>query len=226
MSRLPIILLACLISAISGPAHAESADDALLAYAVAILQTPGNNRSGAGIYIGKGLVLTAAHVVGGGILNKPKVTIAGRDVPATVVKQGTFESTDLSLLEISEEQVPASLRGRRVSLCKARPWPGEEVVTVVPEGTVRSHVLSPVWLPLNVRKFNTVISDVAQTGNSGSGVFDAQKQCLLGIMSRKISQTGTQKNTGVNFTSDVAKYFVPASTIADFMPTGMGLDRE
>jgi hypothetical protein len=32
-----------------------------------------------------------------------------------------------------------------------------------------------------------VISDVATTGNSGSGVFDAGQKCLLGIMSRKIT---------------------------------------
>ena len=31
-----------------------------------------------------------------------------------------------------------------------------------------------------------MISDVATTGNSGSGVFDAGNKCLLGIMSRKI----------------------------------------
>jgi hypothetical protein len=31
-----------------------------------------------------------------------------------------------------------------------------------------------------------VISDVATTGNSGSGVFDAGSKCLLGIVSRKL----------------------------------------
>ena len=214
------------MSALAVPVRAETADDGLLAYAVAILQTPANSRSGAGIYLGKGLVLTAAHVVGGGIVNKPKVTIAGQDLTATVVKQGAFERIDLALLEISEDRLPASLRARHVTLCQARPWPGEEVITVVPEGTVRSHIMSPVWLPRNVRKFDTIISDVAQTGNSGSGVFDAQKKCLLGIMSRKISETRTQKDTGTKFTYDLAKYFVPAATIAEFMPTGLDLDHE
>jgi hypothetical protein len=42
-------------------------------------------------------------------------------------------------------------------------------------------------LPFSIpRKFSTLISDVATTGNSGSGVFDAGNKCLLGIMSRKI----------------------------------------
>ena len=64
----------------------------------------------------------------------------------------------------------------------------------------------------------TVIRDVATTGNSGSGVFDANKKCLLGIMSRKISQQWTRKDNGKKETVDIAKYFVPASVIASFIP--------
>jgi hypothetical protein len=107
---------------------------------------------------------------------------------------------------------------RRNPLCAQSPWPGEPVVTVVPEGTVRSRILSPQRLPASVRKFDTVIADVALTGNSGSGVFDADKKCLLGIMSRKISGYQTRKNTGTREPYDIAKYFVPASDIAQFIP--------
>ena len=67
------------------------------------------------------------------------------------------------------------------------PWPGEPVIVAIPESTARSHIMSPQFLPPELRaKFGTVISDVASTGNSGSGVFDASRKCLLGIMSRKI----------------------------------------
>jgi hypothetical protein len=92
---------------------------------------------------------------------------------------------------------------------------------VVPEGTARSRILAPDRLPLGVRKFNTVIGDVAKTGNSGSGVFDLHRRCLLGIMSRKISQTRKDAITGKTETRDIAKYFVPASIIADFIPVGV-----
>jgi hypothetical protein len=78
--------------------------------------------------------------------------------------------------------------------------------------------LSPKQLPEGLRKFDTVISDVALTGNSGSGVFDAEKKCLLGIMSRKLSGYRTSKDTGKRELYDIAKYFVPASAIANFMP--------
>ena len=59
-----------------------------------------------------------------------------------------------------------------------------------------------------------MIRDVATTGNSGSGVFDAGQKCLLGIMSRKIT---VRLNTAHE--KDIAKYFVPASTIRAFIPT-------
>jgi hypothetical protein len=216
------IRLACILSlSFVLPTYGRAAgpDDSLLAYSVGV-------NGGAGIYLGKGLVLSVAHVVGGGILNRPKVIIAGQTLIATVVKESPFEQLDLALLEINEEGLPVSLRLRRIPLCQGQPWPGEEVVSLSAQGPVRSRVLSPRGLPAAVKKFSTVIRDVATTGNSGSGVFDAQRKCLLGIMSRKISQVRVQKNTGNKTTEDVAKYFVPASTIANFMPAQLRLTPE
>jgi hypothetical protein len=39
-------------------------------------------------------------------------------------------------------------------------------------------------------------------------------------MSRKISQTRTQNGGGKTETRDIAKYFVPASAIREFIPAG------
>ena len=72
-------------------------------------------------------------------------------------------------------------------------------------------------------RFSTVIADVARTGNSGSGVFDVKRKCLLGIMSRKISQSQTRADTGKSETRDIAKYFVPAAQIAAFLPADLRL---
>jgi hypothetical protein len=212
-------LIVSLVFAVPGLGYAAGLDDSLLAYSVGV-------NGGAGIYLGKGLVLSVAHVVGGGILNKPKVIVAGQTLTATVVKASPFEQLDLALLEINEEGLPVSLRLRRIPLCQGQPWPGEEVVSLSAQGPVRSRVLSPKGLPSGVKKFSTVIRDVATTGNSGSGVFDAQRKCLLGIMSRKISQVGVQKATGTKTTLDIAKYFVPAAIIADFMPAKLRLTPE
>jgi hypothetical protein len=201
------------------PAHGESTDDSLLVYAVNIHQVPMQSWGpGYGIYLGNGLFVTAAHVAGHTWFTRPKVTIAGRELPTQVVKAGDFDTIDVTLLAVDEKWLPLRLRLRRNPLCQRSPWPGEEVITVVPEGTARSRIISPLQLPPNVRKFDTLIRDVAKTGNSGSGVFDANTKCLLGIVSRKISVFVKRRDNGKPESHDLAKYFVPASAIANFMP--------
>jgi hypothetical protein len=119
------------------------------------------------------------------------------------------------LLFVDVQKLPISLRLRRIPLCERPPVVGAPVIVAIPEGTAHSRIMSPRLLPPNARtKFSTVISDVATTGNSGSGVFDAGRKCLLGIMSRKIFQRDDWSPP-----KDVAKYFVPASTIRTFIPT-------
>lgn len=210
-----------LLILMAGPCSAENADESLLAFAVNVHRSPVQTWPGYGIYLGNGLFITAAHVVGRAWMTRPKVSIRDQDYPTKVIREGSLETIDLTLLSVDENLLPMRLRLRKNALCKRAPWPGEQVVTVVPEGTVRSHVISPQQLPVSTRKFNTVIADVARTGNSGSGVFDAQTRCLLGIMSRKISQTRTRPDTGRTETRDIAKYFVPASEIAAFLPAGL-----
>jgi len=140
-------------------------------------------------------------------------------LPATAIREGNFERVDLTLLSVDKQKLPVYLRMRRTPLCENRPWPGEPVIVAIPEGTARSHIMLPSLLPAKYQKrFSTVISDVATTGNSGSGVFDAGQKCLLGIMSRKIfvRPANTDKESEQK---DIAKYFVPASTIRAFIPT-------
>lgn len=217
-----ILFGALILIGLMGPSKAENIlDDSLLAYAVNIHRTPVQNWPGYGIYLGRGFFLTAAHVVGRAWMTRPKVVVAGQDYPTRVVKEGSLDGTDVTLLAVDENLLPMRLRLRQSKLCKQPPSPGQQVVTVVPEGTVRSHVISPERLPVGVRRFSTVIADVALTGNSGSGVFDAQQRCLLGIMSRKISQSRARAGGGKPETIDIAKYFVPASEIASFLPAGM-----
>jgi hypothetical protein len=197
------------------PSGAEQQDETLLVYAVKIDMPTWR---GDGIYLGRGFFLTAAHVVGRGWVTRPKIVIGGEQYPTRVVKEGSSSGTDLTLLAVDESLLPMRLRLRRNPLCAEPPWPGQEVVTVVPEAVVRSHIISPTRLPASLRGRTSVIGDVATTGNSGSGVFDARQKCLLGIMSQKISQSRTKADTGKVEVYDIAKYFVPASAIAAFMP--------
>jgi hypothetical protein len=210
----------CLVAAVLMPldcAHGQSTDDSLRVYAVHIIQDPPQSWTGYGIYLGRGLVITAAHVVGSASHTKPSVRIAGMDLPAKAIKEGSFERIDLTLLSIDEEKLPVSLRMRRMPLCEKAPWVGEPVIVAVPEGTARSRIISPQILSPALRiRFATLIGDVATTGNSGSGVFDAGNKCLLGIMSRKMQVPSSGEPGGVP--RDIAKYFVPASAIAAFIP--------
>ena len=116
------------------------------------------------------MVITAAHVVGSASRTKPSVRIAGLDLPATAIREGSFERVDLTLLSIDEQKLPISLQMRRMPLCEKPPWVGEPVIVAVPEGTARWRIMSPLFLQPAYRiKFGTVIADVATTGNSGSG---------------------------------------------------------
>ena len=63
-----------------------------------INRTPQQPWPGYGIYLGNGLILTASHVAGDFAQTKPHVVIAGQDLPAALVKQGSLDSVDLTLL--------------------------------------------------------------------------------------------------------------------------------
>jgi S1-C subfamily serine protease len=208
-----------LASAVSPPALAQVAAAELIPYAVHVDRTPKQAWPGYGVYLGDGYVLTAAHVVGNAFETQPHVVVDGRALPTTVVKEGTFETNDLTLLRADLASLPARLQLRRLALCVVPPAPGQPVVVVIPEGTAPSHILPPQLLPLDVRaRFPTVIADVATTGNSGSGVFDAWRGCLLGIMSRKIETISHSRDGMHTARRDLAKYFVPAAVIASFLP--------
>jgi len=83
-------------------AHADSADDSLRLYAVDIWRDPPQTWGpGRGVYLGNGLVLTAAHVVGSAARTRPSVRIAGMDLPAKAIKEGNIERVDLTLLSLT-----------------------------------------------------------------------------------------------------------------------------
>lgn len=201
---------------------AQSPDDSLNIYAVNVVKTTPFEKpfTGNGIYLGKGAIITAAHVIGRwGFLKNPRVLIAGQDLPAKIVKEGSIDNVDLTLLSVDETRLPVRLRLRRNPLCKQPPRPGESVIAVVPGQTARSRIISPVHIAPQLRqRFNTLTGEVAEA--SGSGIFDADKRCLLGIMSRRVQKFDYRNDNGriVAEPAGFAGYFVPASQIAEFIP--------
>jgi S1-C subfamily serine protease len=210
--------LAVALTPTLGRAQSNQAD--LRAFAVHINRTPQQPWPGYGVYLGNGLILTAAHVAGNVSQTKPHVLVAGQDLPAALVKQGSLESVDLTLLSVDRTKLPVGLQMRRTPLCDRPPYAGERVLVAIPEGTAPSRILPRQAIPADLRgRFDTDIADVATTGNSGSGVFDAADLCLLGIISRKISIAQQPLKIGApGRTTDIAKYFVPAAEIKAFIP--------
>ena len=207
------------VAPVSGLAQWDDVD--FKAFAVHVNRTPRQSWPGYGIYLGNGLILTAAHVPGNVAATKPHVVVGGVDLPASLVRQGELEGVDLTLLSIDATKLPVGVGMRRMPLCERAPYAGESVVVATPEGTARASVLPRQAIPAELRgRFDTAIGDVAATGNSGSGVFDAARQCLLGIISRKISvvQQESKLVGPVRTTRDIAKYFVPAPVIKAFIP--------
>jgi hypothetical protein len=162
-----------------------------------------------GVYLGQGAVLTAAHVVGRrDLLVNPVVRIAAHELSAKVLKQGSFPELDLALLSVDETTIPLKVRMRRnMQLCATIPKVGTNVVIAYPDRTVRSHIVSPSLIGnlADRKKFNTLISDVQV---SGSGVFDPERRCLLGIMSASVRIHSYQH------LSERVGYFVPAAKVS------------
>jgi hypothetical protein len=177
-------LLSLVLTLVQGAGGVLAQDNGSGPLVAAALLVPG----GPAVYLGSGLLLTAAHLVNPGV--DISVAIARTKLPAKVLKQGVYEEIDLSLL------------------CSAPPWPGDPVIVIDTGQATRSTIAPPSVLPPRYQqRFPTLIKDVATTGNSGSGVFDATKKCLLGVMSRKFTVNG----------KDIAKYFVSADLIRVFM---------
>ena len=204
-------LVLCLAVALASPfqsAGAESAKETAAWLATTRIIRNGDQATGSGVYLESGLVITAAHVVDPN--SDISVNIAGVALPAKVRKQGSLEGVDLSLLSIDTEKLPAALPP--VPVCQHQPWPGDPVIVVDATTASSSHIAPPSVVDMFTRhKFGSLISDVASTGNSGAGVFDPQRKCLLGIISRKISTDSLEGP------KDIAKYFVPANEIRDFL---------
>jgi hypothetical protein len=216
-----VIFVIVVAASISGPVQGQSPDDGLRIYAVNVVKTTPFRKPfiGYGIYLGKGAVITAAHVIGRwGFLKNLHVLINGQNLPAKIIKEGSSEQ-DLTLLSVDEARLPVSLRLRRNPLCKQPPSVGENVIVVVPEKTARTQIVSPLLIVPQLRgRFNTLIGDLV--ASSGSGVFNADRRCLMGIVSSKVEKYDYRNEGGriIAEPAGFAGYFVSASQIADFIP--------
>jgi hypothetical protein len=226
MARLASWLTLGIIAAASTCArvHAQNSEDEFRVYAVGVVNVAPFARpfSGYGVYLGQNALITAAHVVGyWPLFSNPTIVIAGHEVSAKVIKKGSFPQVDLALLVTADLSLPVSLRLRRNPLCKTTPLAGTSVVVVSPDRTERSDVISAETIPPRNRSyFNSLVNEPHA---SGSGVFDPERKCLLGIMSAAVMKQYDFRSApampylGLQWDRS-AGYFVPASVIANFIP--------
>ena len=206
--------LLALILAIQNTTAAENNDNALKVYAVRMVEGIQEKWAGAGIYLGQGLVITAGHVTGA---YRPGVQIDGLTFPANTVKRES--KIDLALFAIDSEKLTPDLRSRNLSFCLSEAEADAPVSVITPDGISHSRIASPLVLPPTDRsKWGTMIKDTETGGKSGSGVFDSEKLCLLGILTAKISNR-IQFRDHIE-SKDIGTFFVPASTIQFFLPSG------
>jgi hypothetical protein len=222
---LPLRLLSTcvliLLAADFSRAQAQEFDDDFKIYAVNVVKTPPLEKEfvGFGIFLGNGKVLTAAHVVGNWpTVTHPRVRVAGLDLPATVVKIGSLDDTDLALLSVDETQLPMALRLRRNPLCKVAPPFGARALVVYPERIAATRTISPAFIAPKYRA--RLSSLIAEPQGSGAGVFLPDRHCLLGIISMKVQKFSYRRQYGRLVASPAgwAGYYVPTSAIAAFLP--------
>ena len=200
-------------------AHAQPVDDDLKVYGVKIIKTAPWQKPfiGYGIYLGGGTVITAAHVVGNWpLITRPHAIIGGLELPTKMIRQGSFDRIDLALLSIDESSLPVSLRLRRNPLCVSAKA-GEDVIDVPPDRTMRARTISPLVIAPELRgKYSTLITTEQP---SGSGIFDAERRCLLGIVSGKIMKIGgsTKKGPSTDSSDAFVGYYVSAPIITKFL---------
>jgi len=160
---------------------------------------------GSAIFLGGNRFLTAAHVVDQnpftddcadyGIAD-PVVEFGAAQLGGRVVKATPWDDrdglvypggVDLALIEVDARMIPVALRSAApLALCDSEPPPAAEIQVATEYG-----VSAATTRPGTTEHFAR-IDFLAKRGDSGGGVFDPKRRCLIGI----ISSGGTQ---GTNY---------------------------
>ena len=157
--------IASLVLCTALQARAQDPEDSLRIYAVEITKTRPffGPFTGFGIYLGRGAVISAAHIVGRWpLFTRPRVLVAGLDLPATIIQMGSSNGVDVTVLTVDEARLPLALRMRRNPICQTPPVVGERVFGVTTEKVLPTQILSPLFIAPHLRKeFGTVTSELS-----------------------------------------------------------------
>ena len=204
--------LALLLALAAAPALAEPQDAALAgALGVQIEKPAGDNvhfSQGSGVYLGNGLVLTAAHVIKVDPANPgASVILDGWKTDAKLLAAGQ-PGLDLALLKIDPAEVSRQRRDLKpLEVCALGTVPNQPVV-VAAQGQVSlsKTIGAPIKAPALTGDWSDILATGYGHGASGGGVFDALKGCLAGIIIIEATAPGIELTQ-----------FVPAPEIAMFL---------
>jgi hypothetical protein len=147
-------------------------------------------QQGSGVYLGDGLVLTAAHVVKlDPTHNKVVVLIDGVRTDGEVVFNGDAHKIDLALIRlVANELTPKRRTQPQVHVCPANAAPNRSVM-VASMGTVTAATTIPSAVSTIGAggDWTNILSTGYHHGNSGGGVFDPGHDCLWGILVQELS---------------------------------------
>jgi hypothetical protein len=211
MKHLPLLLIL-----IALPAGAEPSGAPMAAALGVELQKPaGDNVNfvhGSGVFLGGGLILTAAHVV----------KINAQDPEVSVIMDGWKTAAkvaaiapnglDLALLKIDPAEISAQRKALgAVHLCAA-PSAANQPVIVAAQGTVSLSrtVAAPIQSPALTGDWTDILATGYGHGASGGGVFDAGSGCLIGIIIIEATAPGIALTE-----------FLPAAKIAPFLAASL-----
>ncbi|HMA49724.1 MAG TPA: serine protease [Magnetospirillaceae bacterium] len=207
-------VIALLIALATAPALAEPPEAALVGALGVQIEKPAGDHvhfsQGSGVYLGDGLVLTAAHVVAVDPANPvSSVILDGWKTDARLIATGA-NGLDLALLKIEPADLSRQRRDmKRVDTCPANTAANQPVV-VAALGTVT--LSKTVGFPINAPALKGDWTNILATGYthgaSGGGLFDAGKGCLAGIVIIEATAPGVELTQ-----------FVPAPEITVFLST-------
>lgn len=204
-------LLGLLLTLFALPAAAEPADAPLAAALGVQIEKPAGDTvhfsQGSGVFLGGGLILTAAHVVRLNPTDQTATVIL--DGWKTAAKIAAFDpgGLDLALLQIDGGEISSARRALRASLCTAPAAPNQPVIVAAQGAVSLSRTITqPIRSPALTGDWTDILATGYTHGASGGGVFDATKGCLMGIIIIEATAPGVELTQ-----------FLPAAKIAPFL---------
>lgn len=174
---------------------------------------------GSGVIINNSNILTAAHVVDEADGMEIRIKYKAKSIPVQLTLLGNRAGTDLALLTTSLDADATGMNFKtKVPICEHDMHRAQEVDVLLSTVYFSSAgAVNPAFQIHNKSKQVTNhITAFLDHGASGGGVFDHERECLLGIISK---QNINAFNAGEIEVKNYGTIITPASDISAFMQT-------